>query len=302
MLVALRAVAEHRSFGRAATRLGYTQSAISQQIAALERVVGEPVFERPGGPKPVALTRAGELLLAHAEVVLDRVRTAEADLASYRSGRLGRLAVGTFQSVSVRILPEVLRRLRIESPDLEITLFESDEQPELIDAMTSGELDLTFMIGSAQSDDYEVTPFADDPFVVVSPADQDLASGDAPVPVDLLASVPFIGQTANACSAQIEDGLVQAGVQPRVVFRTGDNSAVQAMVRSGMGHSVMPLLALDVDDPGVAIRAIDPPIPYRTIGIAVPTKRHRAPAVASFLAITGAVCAELMPSLDRRVA
>jgi DNA-binding transcriptional LysR family regulator len=302
MLVALRAVAEASSFGRAADRLGYTQSAISQQIAALERVVGEPVFDRPGGPKPVVLTRAGELLLAHAEAVLDRVQVAEADLASYRAGRLGRLAVGTFQSVSVRILPEVLRRLRAESPELEITLLESDEQPDLVNGVTSGELDLAFVIGPAISDDHEVTPFADDPFVVVSPAEQALVPDGAPVPVELLNTVPFIGQTANACSLLIEGGLHQAGVDPKVVFRTGDNSAVQAMVRSGMGHSVMPLLALDVDDPGVAIRAIDPPIPYRTIGIAVPTKRHRAPAVASFLAITGAVCAELMPSLDRRVA
>src|SRR4051812_445573 len=301
MLVALRAVAGHRSFGRAAARLGYTQSAISQQIAALERVVGEPVFDRPGGPKPVVLTRAGELLLAHAEVVLDRVREAEADLASYRSGRLGRLAVGTFQSVSVRILPEVLRRLRIESPDLEITLLESDEQSDLIDAVTSGELDLTFMIGPALSDDYEVTPFADDPFVVVSPADQVLVPGDAPVPIDLLSTVPFVGQTPNACASLIEDGLAHAGAELNIVFRTGDNSAVQAMVRSGMGHSVMPLLALDADDTGVVIRGLDPPIPYRTIGIAVPTKRHRAPAVASFLEITGAVCSELVPSSGQLV-
>src|SRR3954447_25931703 len=113
MLVALRAVAEHRSFGRAAARLGYTQSAISQQIAALERVVGEPVFDRPGGPKPVVLTRAGELLLAHAEVVLDRVREAEADLASYRSGRLGRLAVGTVPTGAGGIPPGGARPLRL---------------------------------------------------------------------------------------------------------------------------------------------------------------------------------------------
>ena len=302
MLVALRAVAEDRSFGRAAARLGYTQSAISQQIAALERVVGEPVFDRPGGPKPVALTRAGELLLAHAEAVLERVQAAEADLASYRSGRLGRLAVGTFQSVSVRILPEVLRRLREASPDLEITLLESDEQEELIDGIRSGELDLAFCIGAALTDDHEITPFADDPFVVVSPVDQTLVPEGAPVPIEMLASVPFIGQTPNACSMLIEDGLRTGGIEPRVVFRTGDNSAVQAMVRSGMGHSVMPLLALDTDDPGVVISPIDPPIPYRTIGIAVPTNRHRAPAVGTFLEITAAVCAELFPTIEHRVA
>jgi DNA-binding transcriptional LysR family regulator len=301
VLVALRAVAELRSFGRAAEQLGYTQSAISQQIAALERIVGEPVFDRPGGPKPVVLTRAGELLLVHANAILDRVRAAEADLASYRAGRLGRLAIGTFQSVSVRILPEVLRRLRAERPDLEITLLESDDQDDLVNAVSSGELDLSFVIGPATADDHEVTAFADDPFVVISPVDQALVPEGELVPVELLATVPFIGQTPNACALLIEGGLFHAGVEPKVVFRTGDNSAVQAMVRSGMGHSVMPLLALDVDDPGVVIRGIDPPIPYRTIGVAVPTRRHRAPAVGAFLEITEAVCSDLVPALGHLV-
>ena len=79
-LVALQAVAGERSFGRAAERLGFTQSAISQQIAALDRVVGEPVFDRPGGPRPVELTPAGQVLLAHAEAVLRQLRQAEEEV------------------------------------------------------------------------------------------------------------------------------------------------------------------------------------------------------------------------------
>src|SRR3954447_7272095 len=108
MLVALRAVAEHRSFGRAADRLGFTQSAISQQIAALERVVGEPVFDRPGGPRPVELTPAGQVLLDHAEAVFRQLHQAEEEVTRLRAGDGGRLVVGTFQSVSVKVLPEVI--------------------------------------------------------------------------------------------------------------------------------------------------------------------------------------------------
>src|SRR6478752_9507111 len=79
-LMALQAVAEERSFGRAAQRLGFTQSAISQQVAALERIVGTPLFDRPGGPRPVELTPAGVALLPHAEAVLERLLQASEDL------------------------------------------------------------------------------------------------------------------------------------------------------------------------------------------------------------------------------
>src|ERR687891_1848419 len=97
-LAALQAVAEEGSFGRAAEHLGYTQSAVSQQIQALERIVGERLVERPGGPRPVSLTEAGELLLRHAEAIVARLSAAQADLAALSAGAAGPLRVGVFQS------------------------------------------------------------------------------------------------------------------------------------------------------------------------------------------------------------
>src|SRR5215218_6670220 len=90
-LVALQAVAREGSFGRAARSLGYTQSAVSQQIAALERIVGERLLERPGGPRRVSLTEAGELLLRHAEAIVARLSAAQADLAALAEGAAGPL-------------------------------------------------------------------------------------------------------------------------------------------------------------------------------------------------------------------
>src|SRR5437763_8076997 len=90
-LAALEAVAAEGSFGRAAERLGYTQSAVSQQIATLERIVGERLIERPGGPRPVSLTEAGELLLGHAESIVARLQAAQADLHALQTGELGTL-------------------------------------------------------------------------------------------------------------------------------------------------------------------------------------------------------------------
>ena len=102
---ALDAVAREGSFGRAADRLGYTQSAVSQQIATLERIVGETLVERPGGPRAVSLTEAGALLLRHAEAIVARLDAARADIASLRAGETGTLRVATYQSVGARVLP-----------------------------------------------------------------------------------------------------------------------------------------------------------------------------------------------------
>src|SRR5919202_5290404 len=98
-LLALEAVARTGSFGKAATDLGYTQSAVSQQIATLERIVGQRLIERPGGPRPVSLTEAGRLLLRHADGIAARLQAAQADLAAIGAGDAGPLRVGTYQSV-----------------------------------------------------------------------------------------------------------------------------------------------------------------------------------------------------------
>src|SRR5690242_21839381 len=86
-LAALEAVARTRSFGRAARELGYTQSAVSQQIAQLERIVGQRLFDRPGGPRRVEPTEAGLLLLGHAEAIVARLDAARADMAALEIGR-----------------------------------------------------------------------------------------------------------------------------------------------------------------------------------------------------------------------
>src|SRR5262245_38898936 len=129
-LRALQAVAAEGSFGRAAERLGFTQSAISQQIAALERAVGDKVFDRPGGPRRVELTPTGAVLLRYAGTVIGGLRTAEDELRSLRAGEVGRLVVGSFQSVSVKILPLVIGRFRAERPGLTVRCEETDDNDE----------------------------------------------------------------------------------------------------------------------------------------------------------------------------
>src|ERR671936_1991624 len=120
--LALEAVARTGSFGKAAQALGYTQSAVSQQIATLERLVGQRLVERPGGPKPVSLTEAGRLLLTHADAIAARVAAAQADLTALAEGPAGTMSVGVFQSLGQRILPELMRRYMRSWPQVKVTL------------------------------------------------------------------------------------------------------------------------------------------------------------------------------------
>ncbi len=294
-LVALCAVVEEGSFGAAATRLGYTQSAVSQQIASFERVVGAPLFDRPGGPRKVRLTRAGELMHQHAVVILARVAAARADLSAFAEGDAGTINIGTFQSIAVRTLPRIVGRLRERAPGLRIELTEQDETRVLAEALVAGDLEVSFLLEvAAHGLPIDVVGTWTDQFLVMSPVHETLAPAGEPVPVGLLGAPPMVGQRANSCQALLERHLAAVGVQPDFTFRTGDNSAVQAMVRAGGCHAVTPRLTIDLDDPGISVHTIDPPLPDRRIVLAVPSGRPRTPAVERFIEIATRVCEELL--------
>ncbi len=143
-LAALEAVARTRSFGAAARDLGYTQSAVSQQIAQLERNVGVRLVDRPGGPRQVDLTDAGRLLLRHADAIVAQLDAAKADMAALAEGAAGPLRVGIYQSVGARILPALLRRFQEEFPRVEVQVKEETDAADLLRLLEHGELDLTF--------------------------------------------------------------------------------------------------------------------------------------------------------------
>lgn len=288
-LRALQAIAQEGSFGRAAERLGFTQSAISQQIAGLERAVGDRVFDRPGGPKRVELTPTGVLLLDYATSVFEQLRITEDGLRSLRAGEVGRLVVGSFQSVSVNVLPAVVGRLRGERPGLAVRCEEEDENDVLVGRLLADELDLTFLIGEPDDPAVESVTLLVDPFVLVSPN-----TGIAPV-VDpgRLGGVAMIGQSPCACQLSIDRSLRDLGVEPDYVFRTNDNAAVQAMVRAGMGCAILPHLAVDRTDPGVVVSTMDPPIAPRVLVLARRKGRTLPPAAERFIELAQAVCALL---------
>lgn len=292
-LQALVAVAETGTFGRAAEALGYTQSAVSQQIAALERAVGAPLFDRPGGPRPVRLTRVGEVVLEHARTVLQALRAAEADVAAAVSGERGRLRVGTIQSVGTRVIPGILTRFAAERPHVEIQLQEARDPVELLDLLEAHELDLTFTSGTEAEEaagPFVVRPVLEDPFCLLAPATEAWL-GRTSVSLEEIVAHPLIGNRNPTCSLQQLSRFQDLG--PRFVFHSDDNSTIQGCVASGLGVSLAPLLTIDLDDPTITVVAVEPPIPPRVISVAWHASRRPSPILDALLEAADDVCAAI---------
>src|ERR1700722_16367938 len=131
-LAALEAVGRTRSFHGAARDLGYTQSAVSQQIAQLERNVRQRLLDRPGGPAPVDPPDPGRLLLRHADAIVAQLDAAQADMAAFAEGAAGPLRVGIFQSVGARTRPGLLRRFKKDWPLVEVSVREEIDAADLL--------------------------------------------------------------------------------------------------------------------------------------------------------------------------
>src|SRR6476659_6593778 len=173
---ALEAVVRTGSFGAAARGLGYTQSAVSQQIAQLERVVGHRLFDRPGGPRRVEPTEAGLLLLRHADAIVARLDAARADMAALADGAAGTLRVGIYQSVGALILPGLLRRFKEDWPRVEVSVREETDATELLRLVEHGELDLTFADLPLPEGPFESQGVLVDPYVLLVSTKSELAA------------------------------------------------------------------------------------------------------------------------------
>ncbi len=292
-LAALQAVAEEGSFGRAATRLGYTQSAVSQQIATLERIVGERLVERPGGPRAVSLTEAGTLLLRHAEAIVARLNAAQADLAALSEGEAGSLRVGTFQSVGARVLPELMLRFSATWPLVDVQLVESNDDLHLLDAVERGDLELAFVMLPAEDGPFSTQELLHDPYVLLVAADSPLV---AQGPADLmpaLGSIPLIGFRQCRSVVQVESTMRTLGMDPKVVFRSDNNATVQGLVSAGMGSALVPRLAVDPNDERTVMLDMGDRLPPRRIGLAWHRDRYQSAAARAFVETAADVCRAL---------
>ena len=255
-LEALMAIAVEGSFGGAARRLGYTQSAVSQQIAALERLVGQRLVDRSKSAEPPRLTPAGRLLLEHAETIMSVVYAAEADLVASRKAPCLRL--GALRSVAAALLPAALQRFRQSYPEESIEFLERASSDELVELVDRGALDAAFAARPAAEGRFDVHPVLTQHFVVAVAADSELARKGSPVALGELGSVPMIG----AGDARLPDGATSNG---RSAFREVDSRTLLAFVRAGLGAALVLELAIESDDQSVVALPVADAIPPQEV-------------------------------------
>jgi DNA-binding transcriptional LysR family regulator len=291
-LLALRTVAEEGSIGRAARKLRYGQSAISAQIAALERVVGARLFERHTAPRRVELTDAGRLLLEHAGAILSRVGAARADLVAASSTEPA-LRVGAFQSATIHVIPRILKTFTRQLPDTTLELYESGDDRELLQMVSQGTLDLAFAFLPLPEGPFSAEVLLADPYVVLAPREANLPAGQ-PISLAALRKLPFV--LFDECSNQrrVEHALAAHGVELDVRLRAADTAAVHAMVSEGVGYGLVPRLAAQASE-RVAVYEVEAALPPRMTALAWHRDRQQRRAATVFIALAREIAKSQSP-------
>lgn len=292
----LRAVVRTGSIRAAAEQLGFTPSAVSQHISALEREAGTVLLEKAGrGIRP---TDAARLLADVADDVLDRLADAEAALASLRAGRTGRLHLTSFPSAGAALIPPAVAGFRRSHPDVELVLGVA-EPDEALPALRAGDVDVAVVVepfgpDDAPDDDLVRQHLLADAYAVLLPADHTLAAaGD----VDLadLSALAWVG-TASApghCQQAVTDACRAAGFTPSYAVEADEYPATQGFVAAGLGVALVPRLALGFTHERVVVRPVRGAQPVRHIYAAVRAARANELVVKGALHALGEAALEL---------
>ena len=290
----LREVAQRGSFSAAADALAYTQSAVSQQIAALEREAGTRLVER--NARGVRLTDAGRALVEHADAILARLADAEAELEAIAGLRGGRLRLVAFPSAGATMMPEAIARFRGRHPAVELTLEPADPEPAIV-KLRGGEADLVLDITGAfrppRDDGIERVHLLDDPMYVALPKDHPLAN-KRNLKLEELADESWILGTTGSCpDASIFLHSCQlAGFEPHVAFNSDDYFAIQGFVAAGVGASFIPDLALISVRDDIVVRSLGARPPARIIWAATLKDSYCSPSRQAMVEILAEVAAE----------
>jgi DNA-binding transcriptional LysR family regulator len=288
----LKAVAEHGSFSAAADALSYSQPAISQQIAALEKRAATTLVDR--GSRGVRLTDAGRALVEHAEVVLARLAAAEAELDAIAGIRGGRVRLASFPTAGASLLPPAVAVFTDRYPDVELTFVEQEPE-EAAQMLRAAELEIAmvFEYGDVNQPEFarlfegiELHHLVDDPMYLALPREHPLARKQR-VRLEEFADETWIQETDahSWCGGFHAACCEAAGFDPKVGFQSDDYNVVQGLIAAGVGISLVPGLALTNVREDIAIRSLGRRAPARRIAAATLSGRYRSPAVEAMLEI-----------------
>ena len=280
-------VARQGSFSGAAAALGYTQPAISRQVAMLEAEVGTVLVRRV--PNGAVLTDAGRLLVTRSEVILARLSDAELELRALVGLETGTLKLATFASAAASVVPIAVARFRERYPEIELNI-EMGDPDETVSRLRAGEFDLVLshdrMIDSgAGGSGIELVHLFDDPMYVAMPAGHALCRSRKLTLADF-ANEPWMLATTQTCpdARLFLRSCHAAGFEPQIAFQNDDYSAILGFVAAGVGVALIPDMVSRGARDDVVIRSLDPAPPSRPI-LAVLPAGYRSPAASAMLAV-----------------
>jgi DNA-binding transcriptional LysR family regulator len=272
----LRAVAEHGSFNRAAAALHLTPSAVSQQVAALERSLGTPVVLR--STRGVSLTESGRVMVEAASAIAAELRHAREQIDRLAVGR-PTLTIATFTSGGRQLLPAALAAFAADHPEVELTVLEREPE-ESLPMVRQGSADLALAYHfdgplpalPGDRSGLHWTPLLDDPLWVVLPTGHRLAERDSLDLAELATERWVLGCLKT--EAFLRRYAELAGFELLVRGSTTDYFFARALVAAGVGVSLVPSVALTPEQPGTRAVAIQSPGPARHIGVATARRGH----------------------------
>jgi DNA-binding transcriptional LysR family regulator len=291
-------VARHGSFSAAAVALGYTQPAISRQIATLEAEVGATLVRRV--PQGTLLTDAGRLLVDRGEVILARLEDAEAELRGLAGLEGGTLRLASFPSAAASFVPLAIARFRDRYPAVELSIVMSDPV-DSVPRLIAGELDLALSHDAFDQQTQhgrhagtsapsgigtiELVHLFDDPMYVAMPLAHPLVN-TAKLDLAAFAEDPWMLACADSCpdSRLFLRACHAAGFEPRIAFESDDYPAILGFVAAGVGVALIPDMTSRGIRRDVVVRELDPPPPSRPILAAIPTG-YRSPATTAMLSV-----------------
>jgi DNA-binding transcriptional LysR family regulator len=298
----LQEVVARGSFSAAADSLHLSQSAVSQQVAALEREVGVPLLERTSdGPK---LTSAGEALMEHGDAVLCRLEEAERELAQIAGLEGGRLRVASFPTASAALMTRALPLFRRRFPKVELE-FNEAEPEDSYPALKRGELDLAVIFDYPEfpldfSRDVEAELILTEPMQVALPSGHPLAAAKSVRLQDLADEDWLCGALPSSCRDQVLGLGREAGFEPRISFQSDDYAVLKGFVAGGLGVSILPELA--GGHSGIELIPVRGQKPVRRLFAVTRESDIRSPAADQMLGILREVCAAHRDGRRLRVA
>lgn len=298
----LREVMARGSFSAAAESLHLSQSAVSQQVAVLEREVGLPLLERTtDGPR---LTSAGEALMEHGDAVLCRLDEAERELAQIAGLEGGRLRLSSFPTASATLMTRALSRFRQSFPSVELE-FTEDETEESYPALKRGDLDLAVVFDYPAfplefSRDVEAELIYEEPMRVALPPGHPLAAAKSVRIADLADEDWLCGALPSSCRFQVINLCREAGFEPRIALQSEDYGVIKGFVAGGLGVALLPELA--GGHPEIELRDVRGQRPVRRIYAVTRESEARPPAAEQMLGIVREVSREYREGTPLRAA